>query len=314
MTHRIALLAAGLAFAASAAAADDAVVIDKSVFVGGHVEITEPVEGTVHAAGGRIDLEAPVSGSAHLAGGTVVVKGEVKGNLRAAGGTVKIDGPIGGDAWVAGGTLELGPAARIAGSLHFRGGELKRDPAAQVTGTVDHVTGRRHRHEFDPWGRFARGWLWTAGLMVLAAIIAGVLPGPTRRMAAELREHPWTAPLIGFIALTCIPIAAVIIMITIIGIPIGLLALLGYVALLLVGYVWLSAVVAGLLLDRYQPQHAADTAWRVVAAMAVVLALGIVARVPFVGGWLAFVALVVGVGMVVAAVFRREPAPAPSGA
>ncbi len=314
MTNRIAFFAACLAFAGWAAAAEDTIVIDKSVFVGGNVRIAEPVEGTAHAAGGRIELDAPVSGSAHLAGGEIVVKGAITGNLRAAGGRITIDGPIGGDAWVAGGALDLGPNARIAGSLRFHGGELNRDPAAQVMGAVEHESGRRHRPDSGPWHRYSSGWAWTPGLMVLAAIIAAALPGPARRMTSELREHPWMAPLIGFIALTGIPIAALIVMITIIGIPIGLLALLGYFALLLVGYVSLSVVVAGLLLDRYQPRHAADLAWRAVAAMSAVLALGIVIRLPFVGGWIGFIALMVGVGMVVGAAFRRQPAPLPGGA
>jgi hypothetical protein len=300
------VLCAALALPAAA----QEIAFGKSVYVGGKVDITDPVQGTVRAAGGEITLSAPVSGDAHLAGGSITVKGAVSGDLRAAGGSVVIDSPIGGDATVGSGSLELGPNARIAGKLVFRGGELKQDPAAQVIGGIEQHSGRmRHAHDFDPFGRFARGWLWTVGLMVMAAIIAAALPGPTRRMATELREHPWTAPLIGFIALTCIPIAAVLIMITIVGIPIGILAILGYAALLLVGYVWLSVVVGGMLLDRFRADIASQIAWRVGAAVIAMLVLALLARVPFVGGWVAFAALIVGVGMVVSGIFRKEAPP-----
>ena len=211
--NRLGLLVACLTFAAAAAAANEPVVVGgKAVFVGGNVDITEPLEGGLTAAGGTITVSAPVNGNARLAGGKITLTGAIKGTLKAAGGHIVIDAPVGGDASVAGGKLELGPNARIAGSLTFRGGELVQDPAAQVTGTVQHTTGRRHRDdEFSPFGRYGRGWIWTAGLMLLAAIIAGAFPGPTRRMAEELRANPWTAPLIGFIALTCIPIAATLI-------------------------------------------------------------------------------------------------------
>jgi len=302
---------ASIAFAAALAlpaAAQEAIVFGKSVYVGGKVEITEPVEGNVHAAGGEITLAAPVSGRAHLAGGKINVNGAVAGDLRAAGGQVVIDSAIGGDASVAAGSLELGPHARIAGKLEFRGGELKQDPEAKVLGGVERRSMHsRHAHEMGPFGRFAVGWLWTVGLMVMAAIIAAALPGPTRRMTKELREHPWTAPLIGFIALTCIPIAAVLIMITIVGIPIGILALLGYAALLMVGYVWLSVVVGGLLLDRFRADVASQVAWRVGAAVIAMLVLALLARVPFLGGFVAFAALIAGVGMVVSGIFRRNP-------
>ena len=312
--NRLGLLVACLTFAAAAASADESVIVaGKSVFVGGNVDITEPLEGGLTAAAGNITVSAPVNGSARLAAGKITITGAIKGNLRAAAGRVTIDGPVGGNASVAGGKLVLGPNARIDGKLTFRGGELDQDPAAVVTGTVEHTSGRRHHDdELAPFGRYGRGWIWTAGLMLLAAIIAGALPGPTRRMAEELRAHPWTAPLIGFIALTCIPIAAVIVMITVIGIPVGLLALMGYVVLLLVGYVWLSVVVGGLLLDHYKADVASQTAWRVGAAVVAMLALGLLARLPFVGHFIAFAALIIGVGMVVATIFRYRSTQAPT--
>jgi hypothetical protein len=280
---------AACALLAGTAAAEEAAA--KSTFVGGNVVVDEAVPGNLHAAGGKITITAPV-----------------EGNVRAAGGKVTIDAPVGGDVSVAAGSLALGPNARIAGKLSFRGGRLKQDPAAVVAGGIDESSGHRRSYDFHPFGGFRAGWFWTAGLVLLAAILAAGLPGPMTRMTQELRAHPWTAPLLGFIALTCIPVAAVLVMITLIGIPLGLLALLGYVALLLVGYVSISVVVGGMLLDRFNAQAAGQLAWRVGAAMLAMLALGLVARLPFVGGAFAFAALIVGVGLIVAAVFRRTPA------
>ena len=311
--NRLGLFLACLTLAAAAAAEGPLVVGGKSIFVGPKVEITDPVEGGLSAAGGEIIISAPVAGNARLAGGKVSVNGEIKGTLKIAGGHIIIDAPVGGDTSVAGGKLELGPNARISGALKFRGGDLVQDPAAVVTGGIDHKSGRMHHGDGDielaPFGRFGHGWIWTAGLMLLAAIIAGALPGPVRRMAEELRAHPWTAPLIGFIALTCIPVAAVIVMITVIGIPVGLLALMGYAALLLVGYVSVSVVVGGLLLDHFKSEVAGKTAWRVGAAVLAMLVLALLARIPVVGHFIAFAALLVGVGMIVAATFRRREPP-----
>lgn len=328
MTHRIALLLT-CAILATAAHAQE-VLVGNTVRVGGDIQVLEPVDGPLQALGGQVLVNAPVHGSARvaggrvelgpdavvkdasLAGGHIIVTGSVKNNLRAAGGKVTIDGPIGGDVSVAGGTLELGANARIAGKLKFRGGELRRDPAAQVAGTVEHVRGGKHRRQFTTGERFLRGWIWTSGLILLAAIIAAALPGPSRRMAQELRDRPWMTPLLGFIALTSIPVAALLLMLTIIGIPLGLLALLGYAALLLVGYVWLSVVVGGLLLDRFSAQNAARTASRVGAAVLAMLVLALLVRIPFLGGLVTFTALIVGVGMIVAVVLRRTPKVSPA--
>jgi len=320
--------------ASSVGAAEDG-SLDNSLRIGGNIEVTEPTEGGLHALGGRISVDAPVGGSlraaggkievasgaviggsASLAGGNITVNGSIGGDLHAAGGHITIDGPVAGDASVAGGTLTLGPDARISGKLKFHGGELVRDANAQVMGgvTQSHKRERAHHHEITTGDDFGRGWFITVILVLLAALAAGALPGPSQRLAQELRERPWLTPLLGFLALTAIPIAAVLVMITIIGIPVGILALLLYAVLLLAGYVWLAVVLGGLLLDRFKAETARETAWRVGAAMLAMIALALLVRVPLVGGLVKFAALIVGVGMIVGVVMRRvnppvEPAP-----
>ena len=328
MANRILFLMLGLALAFSAAAAD----ADRMVWIGGHKDISEAVQGPLVAVGGDITVSAPVAGSVKLAGGKLTIApgavisgdvdmaggdltmdGSVGGHLHAGGGHVRINGPVTGDASIAAGTLELGPDARIQGKLTFRGGEMHRDDAAQVLGGVERKEGRLHTgwHDYDrtPTERFLHGWIWTIGLMVLAAIIAAALPGPSSRMAGELRQHPWITLGIGFVALVAVPIAGVLLMFTIIGIPIALLVLMAYGVLLLAGYVWLAVVVGGLLLDRVRPDVAALAAWRAGAAVLAMLVIALLVRVPYVGGTAHFIALMLGMGMIAAVIFRRPDPP-----
>ena len=333
MMQRFVLLLACLVLGGTARAAD--IATPQSIWIGGNVDISQAVEGPVHALGGNVTVNAPVHGSLHAAGGNVVIgpaavisggtsiaggdvtiDGTIQGDLHAAGGEVRINGPVAGDASIAAGSLSLGPSARIEGKLDFRGKELDRDPSAQVLGGIDRTRPAwrsHHVRERTAAERFLHGWIWTAGLMVLAALIAAAVPGASSRMAQELRERPWITPLVGLVALTTIPVAAVLLMITIIGIPLGVLALIGYVALLLVAYVWIAVVVGGMLLDRVKPETAAQTAWRVGAAVLTMLALAILVRMPIVGGLVKLAALMVGVGMIVAAIFRHSrPTQAPA--
>jgi len=333
---RILLLLAFVAWTGSASADDEPTDM---LQVGGDVHVTEAVHGRLRAVGGNVTLDAPVEGRVQIAGGTVVlgsaavvsgdasiaggdvtVDGTIKGRLRAAGGNVRIDGPVSGDASIAAGNLELGPHARIEGKLRFRGGDLRRDAAAQVTGGIDQAPPRassRHPHrERTPVERFLHGWLWSVGLIMLAALIAAALPGLSQRMTLELRERPWITPLLGLVALTTIPVAAVLVMITIIGIPIGVLALIAYAALLLLGYVWVAVVVGGMLLDRVKPETATRTAWHAGAAALAMLMLAILVRVPVLGGFVKLSAIAFGVGMIVAVTMRvtRRSPPSPAAA
>jgi cytoskeletal protein CcmA (bactofilin family) len=329
MIDRIVVLMLGLAVTLGAAASDaDDVSGSRTLRIAGNVDISQAVQGPLVVIGGNVAVSAPVTGKVKLvggkvtiasgavmssdvsvAGGDVKVDGAIGGTLRAAGGHVWINGPVAGGASIAAGKLDLGPDARIQGTLKFRGEELRRDPAAQVVGGIEQDFTSSHWHERTPMERFAHGWFWTAGLMVLAALIAAALPGPSNRLASELREHPGVTMLLGLVALTTIPVAAVLFMITIIGIPIGVIAILLYVVLLLTGYVWLAVVAGGMLLDRVKPEVAALAGWRAGMAVLAMLVIALLVRVPYVGGLAHLVALVLGVGMIAAAVFRQRTSP-----
>jgi hypothetical protein len=76
-----------------------------------------------------------------------------------------------------------------------------------------------------------------------------------------------------------------------------------------VGYVCLSVVIGGLMLERFKADVVGVAAWRAGAAVLAMLAIVLLARIPFVGGLVLFAALVVGVGIVVGATLRRRDDP-----
>jgi cytoskeletal protein CcmA (bactofilin family) len=330
---RLALLGFLLAFAGGASAD----FITDRIRAGCPIHVDEPVDGDVVIAGceakvdARVDGKlrmagaevqvgpnAVVTGDASIAGAEVVVKGTVEGDLHAAGGDVRIDGTIDGDARVGAASLTLGPNAKIGGKLRYRAADFNKDDGATVAGGI--TTSRRGpRHasfDIDGWDRHGHstlGWIWTVTLMIFAGALAALLPGFSGRVSEELRSRPGLTLLFGFIAFACIPVAAVMLMVTVIGIPIGVLAILGYAGLLLLGYVATAVVLGGLLLDRINAANAGHLGWRALAAVGVMLAIAIVGRVPVLGHFVVFAALLVGVGAIVAAVARgRGQSPTPA--
>jgi len=117
--------------------------------------------------------------------------------------------------------------------------------------------------------------------------------------------------LLGFLALVAFPAAAVVLMITIIGIPLGLVTLLAWLMLLLVGYAAAAIVLGDSVLRAWRSPAAVGTAARAGAAMLAVLLLALLTRIPFVGGFLALAALVVGVGAVLMSSRKAMLAAAP---
>lgn len=316
---------------------------------GGEVEILAPVTGDVVAGGGTVRLRGAVGGDVHAAGGTVVAEGAVNGDVRlaggqvellgsgrvggdlaaaggevlilgpvtgavhAAGGSVLIDAEVGGDVSVASGGLELGPNARIAGKLRYRGpDEIRRHPDARVAGGTQRTTRERPPpvERTRERSTFAGGWLWTLGLVALAALLAAAFPGATRRLGGELRAQPGLTFLLGFVALIGVPFLALMLMISVIGLPVAALLLLLYFGVLLVGYAAIAVVLGDTALARYKAPSASRTGWRVAAAMAAMLALGLLGRVPFLGGLVVLAVLLAGIGAIVMALRPGRAAPA----
>lgn len=316
---RIAQPVTGDLFAAGGSVDIEAPVAGDALAAGGNLRITAPLGESLYAAGGQLRIDAPIARSARVAGGQIELgpKSRVAGNLTIAGGEVEmrgtigghvlaaagellIDGDIGGDVTATAGEIELGPNARIGGRLRYASREqVRRDPAAQIAGGIERmaVRGESQREErlqrrFGPRG----GWVWTAGLMVLAALLVGGLPEFYARVTATMQARPGASLLAGFVALVCVPVAAAILFVTIVGIPLALIAAGLYLALLVVGYASAGVALGDSVLKRVRAAAASELWWRVGATMLATLAIALVARVPYLGGVVMVAALVVGIG------------------
>lgn len=289
------------------------------VVVGGNVRVGGAVGQNLYAAGGRVNVDgaigrnarvaggkvqvgagSTIAGNLTAAGGNVAMRGTVKGYMQAAGGEVIIDGPVEGDVAITSGRLTLGPKARIGGNLSYRGDDLAVDPAASVAGRTDRVASASpDSHSVYGSARtygFHGGWIWSAGLVLLAALFAAAVPPASIRVSRSLAAHPWYSLLAGFVAIVCIPFAVILLMVTVIGIPLAMVVLLGYLILLVLGYVATAVSVGDAAVSKWRPADAQRSSWRVLAAVVSMLALTLIARIPFVGGLVVFIAVIVGIG------------------
>ncbi|HET9652707.1 MAG TPA: hypothetical protein VFP36_10965, partial [Usitatibacter sp.] len=107
-------------------------------------------------------------------------------------------------------------------------------------------------------------------------------------------------------------VAAVLLLVTVIGIPLAFVVLLGYFLLLIVGYVSTAVGLGEAALARARPADAMRSSWRVLFAMAAMLVLTLLARIPYLGGFVVLVAMLAGIGAVLMAVrtVKSEPAAA----
>jgi cytoskeletal protein CcmA (bactofilin family) len=319
-------------FSAGGALDVDAAVGGDAVAAGGKVRVGANVGQSVYAAAGQLNLNGKVGRNARLAGGQIELgpKAEVAGNLSAAGGQVRlygavhghvqtaggrvlIDGPVGGDVVATSGHVELGPNARIGGKLRYRSGDtLHRDPAAVVSGGVEGLLPSWGDSEpAAPHPRMrqrmfgAIGWIWTLGLVLLAGVLLAAAPRLCARLSASLHARTGLSLLLGFVWLVCAPVAVLVLLLTIIGIPLALLAAALYLAVLPVAYVATAIAIGDWALQKWRAAAAAALTWRVLAAAVVLVALALLARLPWLGGLAAFSALLAGLGAMLLQFGRR---------
>lgn len=278
--------------------------VDEDVWAaGGDVRVDAIVRGDLHAAGGTISIErdAQVQGDAAVAGGNIDVEGSVLGGLRAFGGRVELNAAVGGDVEVAAEDIRIGPDARIGGRVLYRSPNR---PAVAEGAIVVGGLEKRERvwRSVSPEsgvGRIVTGvvrTLWFTGALLLGAVLVAILPAFTREAAATVRSDPLPSIGLGAALLLAVPILAVLLFITIIGIPLGFAVLLGYGLLLMLGYLTAALSVGDWVLARARPGEATATGWRILFLLLALVAIALARLVPWVGDLAVFVLFLAGLG------------------
>jgi cytoskeletal protein CcmA (bactofilin family) len=252
----------------------------------------------------EIAEDVNVAGNAIGFAESIDVEGRVGIDFKGFANRVTLGGAVEGDVDGYGSTIRLLPTARVGGNVTGyvdSVGDLSVADGATVGGSVDEqLVEREHRRNryltFGYYlgqivrlaGAFLTGWLL---LWLFPVLRDASLPDPT----AVLRSG-----VLGLAAAVTLPVAAVILCVTIIGIPLGLLTfLIGAVGLYFSKAVIAQLIGRGVLRNSTSPPHFA-------AALFVGLVIVIVAiNLPWIGGFANLVLTLVGFGVIVDAVLAR---------
>ena len=213
-------------------------VSDDVRIAGAEVLVNAAVDGDVTLAGGDVTVgsDARVTGRAWLTGGTVRANGVFERELQIAGGSVQIAGDVRKPLTVIAETLEIHPTARILAPLTYKSPrEARIMTGASIAGPITFT-----RIETEE-ARRARSLVGVSSLLfVIHLFIAGLLfllllPRFATAGVETLRAHPWRSLLLGFTLLVTVPIAALILVVTVLGAPVGVSLVALYPVALLLG-------------------------------------------------------------------------------
>jgi len=265
-----------------------------------------------------------LSGDLVIAGGNATLEtgSRVQGDILALGGSLRADGLVEGDILALGGQVYLGENASVKGSVNMLGGSLERMPgsliegeesfslpAPMLPGLPDNLALPEMNLGINPiWKLFwilMRSFLWAA----LAVLVTLFLPVSTRKVSQVISGQPMIAGGLGCLTIMVAPIILFIIGITIIGIPISLLATL----ILLTGWCF-GIIAAGVEVGRrlasaFRQEWALPVSAAVGAFLLTIVTNSVDAVVPCVGWVLPFLVGLLGLGAVILTRFGTSQYP-----
>ena len=305
-------------------------VVNGSVMaVGRTVNINGDVGHAVRAGGETIIVNGDVSGDvivgcsqAHIAStakigrdlllgvGTARIDGFVEGDMKGGGGEISIGNGVKGNVELEVESLTILPTANIQGDLTYTSEqEANIHPGAQISGTPTHNLPKVEEERAKSFPSVLFSGIGGKVLGFLMALIAGlivILLAPKRltSIAEAIRSRPGPSAGWGALILFLTPIAAIIVCTTIIGIPLGLIALaLWGIA------IYLAQIPVGLFIGRWILSHFREVEGK--AIMVGALALGLVILrllrlIPHLGFFIGLAVILFGLGAVVVSERRRR--------
>lgn len=297
--------------------------VDGNVFAWARdVDVTGRILGGLHAGGERVRVDGRVDGAVYSFGEVFELERDasVARDVGHGGREARIEGRVGRDVVFYGEELQLAgrvdrdvsvlgaERVRVLGTADIAGNltavvaadeDLEMADGARVAGTIEAKRGKHHlRGRFGHWSH-PMFYVWLV-VRVVAALLLGVLvyavfPGLFEVHLPDAGSFMRSLGL-GFAALVATPLALVVLALTLVGIPIAVLGIFLYVVAC-----YLGVVCAAALLGRSVLGEPDDPT---VAAFARTLGLGLViaavaASLPWVGGAVRIVLLLVGLGLVV---------------
>lgn len=267
----------------------------------GTIHVTESgvVEGSIEGAAGTVRIDGTVNGDVKTGAGTLEIgeSGTIGGTLQGGAGYIRIDGAIDGDVKVGSQTLVVGPSAVIGGEFRYDAADFERHNDATFNGDV--VRDRSLSGQFGPRAGDFTGFhlpSWASTLyefmanLVLGVLLLFAFPRFSTGVANRVADEPLKSGGVGLVTLIAIPIALVLIMLTIIGIPVGILGIIAFAFMIWVGVVYgqyaIGSWVLGLL--------GGDNRW--LALVGGLAGFAIIGVIPILGSFLELIAFLLGLG------------------
>jgi hypothetical protein len=242
--------------------------------------------------------------------GTVrIPRGQHADRIVIADGRVEVNGAVDGDVISLSQRVTVDRGATLNDDLVYVGKKPVIARGANINGEVRRVDATDFSLPFGAFVLHAALWLaFTLSTLVLGLVMVWLAPGVARAVFTTARERAGPAVAWGLGLFLTLPLAAAVALLTVVGIPLGLVLGLAMFPLYSLGYVATGCVLGrAVLADSRGTIPAFLAGWGILRAIAFVPVLGVIA-------WVG--ATVFGLGLLAVALWRSRgpvgPGPVPA--
>ncbi len=221
-------------------------------FSGGNAIIDGVLDGDFSVTGGNVELNGLIDGEVAILGGAMNVAGKIKGDAAVLGGDITNKGTIDGDVMVAGGNIKLDSGSVVTGDIAIIGGSIEKDTNATIKGEVKSVNIKilnktlpklratlKYPHIIPSIMTHSASALALVlalgGLFVIALLVLLIFPKSITSVSEKTQVNVWIPIAIGFgMQILVVPLI-VLLAVSLIGIPIIPLFMIGLFICFLVG-------------------------------------------------------------------------------
>ncbi len=286
--------------------------------VGADVEFMGKAKKGFRAFGASVVHSGKVEGDMVVLGAQVTLAGIYHGRVKAGAANLVLSGTFDRDVAVGAAKITVASTAAIKGNLRYTAATLDQKEGARIQGTV----ARREFQDRDEWiakGKKALSGLWLAYwvLSIPALIIVGVLtrylfPRGTEDVLSCLSQYPWKSIGVGLVFLVGLPVAAMIAMATLVGIPAGVITLMIYALFLYISRIFFGVWIGRKILGIFKKAWAAAFLGPLILGT---LITSLLLAIPLLGWFFWIIFVLLGVGAMWQAVWgetrKQRPAPPP---
>lgn len=224
--------------------------------------------------------------------GRATVEGTVREDLFVMNGDTEISGTVNGDVVVFNGDVAVRSGAEIGGDLVTQSTPQVED-GATIRGSQTNIA---TKFDYDM-GAFAGRFVWwlgyTVSVLILGLLLLAFAPHLDEAVVETIRARLGSSIGWGVALFFLLPIAAILLLVTVVGIPLGLFVMLALALIYTIGYAVATHGVGRLVMRSSS---------RYVAFLIGLVILRALALIPVVGGLLWLLASVWGLGLLAVAI------------